>query len=169
MRPLGEFVAEHKLMTQEEFAQAHPEPALLHRREGDEELLSRLFRTTAISTKTLWNMLNMTHTPEQVVWSVTRRQAGAETDRISVGRAPGSDICLEFPQVSKAHAYFQRRGRSYGLTDVGATNGTFVNDQRLDVDVPMLLTCGATLRFGTHVFTFFTPGGFYRFLRSLTK
>ena len=169
MRPLAEYVEEHKLMTQAQFEAAYPEPALLHRKDGDAELMARLFRTTAVRSRSLWNMLGMTHTPDQVVWRVARRQDAGAPGRISVGRTRGADVHLDFPQVSKTHAYFLHSGRSYCLADAGATNGTFVNARRLDADVPMLLPCGATVGFGTHTFTFFTPGGFYRFLRSLTR
>ncbi|NTW00575.1 MAG: FHA domain-containing protein [Oscillochloris sp.] len=52
--------------------------------------------------------------------------------QITIGRA-GCDVVLENPQVSRFHAQIDRAaGGGAILRDVGSTNGTFVNGQRLN-------------------------------------
>ncbi|GAB4195181.1 MAG: FHA domain-containing protein [Roseiflexaceae bacterium] len=42
-----------------------------------------------------------------------------------------SDIVLDNPQVSRHHALIEREGTHHLLSDIGSTNGTFVNGQRI--------------------------------------
>ncbi|MCS6800392.1 MAG: FHA domain-containing protein [Chloroflexota bacterium] len=55
---------------------------------------------------------------------------------ITIGRDPSNDIPLNHPQVSRFHARLTRRGAEVLLTDLGSTNGTFVNGQ-LIATVPL--------------------------------
>ncbi|HNP73246.1 MAG TPA: FHA domain-containing protein [Kouleothrix sp.] len=50
--------------------------------------------------------------------------------QITIGRE-GSEIVLENPQVSRQHAVIERAAGRHLLRDVGSTNGTFVNGQRI--------------------------------------
>jgi pSer/pThr/pTyr-binding forkhead associated (FHA) protein len=65
---------------------------------------------------------------------------------INVGRADYNDIVFQDPSVSSAHAKIQRRDGVWVLVDVGSTNGTFVDDERISGEVP--LAPGAVIRFG---------------------
>jgi Protein of unknown function (DUF3662)/FHA domain len=48
-----------------------------------------------------------------------------------IGRSSGSDIVLDDPNVSRRHAEIRRVGDGYSLVDLGSTNGTEVNGQRV--------------------------------------
>jgi hypothetical protein len=50
---------------------------------------------------------------------------------IQIGRAPDCDLILVDPRVSRHHARLRPREGVLVLTDLGSTNGTFVNGQRV--------------------------------------
>jgi pSer/pThr/pTyr-binding forkhead associated (FHA) protein len=51
--------------------------------------------------------------------------------RILLGRDQANDIVLEDKLVSRRHAVIQKIGEEYFLEDLGSTNGTLVNGQRI--------------------------------------
>ena len=52
-------------------------------------------------------------------------------DVITLGRDITNDIVINDPEVSRHHCRFTRAPSGYTLEDLGSTNGTFVNGQRL--------------------------------------
>jgi pSer/pThr/pTyr-binding forkhead associated (FHA) protein len=65
---------------------------------------------------------------------------------VNIGRGEYNDVVIADPSVSTMHAKLQRREAIWILTDLGSTNGTFVEGERLTGEVP--LSPGITLRFG---------------------
>jgi pSer/pThr/pTyr-binding forkhead associated (FHA) protein len=65
---------------------------------------------------------------------------------VNIGRGDYNDVVISDPSVSTMHAKLQRREAIWILTDLGSTNGTFVEGERLTGEVP--LSPGTTLRFG---------------------
>jgi hypothetical protein len=55
-----------------------------------------------------------------------------ESDRLTIGRRPDSDIFLDDVTVSRDHAILVRRGGDYYLDDCGSLNGTYVNRRRIE-------------------------------------
>jgi predicted Zn finger-like uncharacterized protein len=51
--------------------------------------------------------------------------------RVIIGRGAGSDIQLPDSEVSRRHAMLEIRGDEATLADLGSTNGTFVNSERV--------------------------------------
>jgi ABC-type multidrug transport system ATPase subunit/pSer/pThr/pTyr-binding forkhead associated (FHA) protein len=50
---------------------------------------------------------------------------------IIIGRDPGVDLTISSPAVSRRHAKLTREDDGFVLEDLGSSNGTFVNDQKL--------------------------------------
>lgn len=63
----------------------------------------------------------------------------------SVGRNADQDISLADPSVSRSHAVLESDERGVTVRDLGSTNGTFVNGERIE---SRLLTAGDAIAFG---------------------
>jgi len=68
------------------------------------------------------------------------------TGPVVIGRSPGADIVLGDDFVSGRHARVAPSGDSAVVEDLGSTNGTLLNGQRLTV--PMKLRVGDTIDIG---------------------
>jgi hypothetical protein len=67
---------------------------------------------------------------------------------LTMGRAGDNGIVLRDARASRHHARIDSRRGSLVLTDVGSTNGSFVNDRRVD---SVALGAGDRIRLGTTV------------------
>lgn len=63
-----------------------------------------------------------------------------------VGRDLSNDVVINDPEISRRHARLFQQGNSFVLEDLGSTNGTFVNGQRLIG--PNILHLGDSITFG---------------------
>jgi ribosomal protein L40E len=70
-----------------------------------------------------------------------------DTDSVSAGRHPDSDIFLDDVTVSRRHAEFHRSDEGFRVSDVGSLNGTYVNRDRID---EVLLTNGDEVQVGKY-------------------
>jgi pSer/pThr/pTyr-binding forkhead associated (FHA) protein len=73
---------------------------------------------------------------------------------VNIGRGDYNDVVIADPSVSTMHAKLQRREAIWILTDLGSTNGTFVEGEPLKGELP--LSPGTTIRFGD-VLALFEP------------
>ena len=73
---------------------------------------------------------------------------------VNIGRGDYNDVVISDPSVSTMHAKLQRREAIWILTDLGSTNGTFVEGEPLKGELP--LSPGTTIRFGD-VLALFEP------------
>ncbi|HLW64044.1 MAG TPA: FHA domain-containing protein [Gemmataceae bacterium] len=62
-----------------------------------------------------------------------------------IGRSDDCDIIIDAPSVSRRHAELQVTGCSVVITDLGSTNGTYVDERRVE---KALAGTGQRLRFG---------------------
>jgi len=79
---------------------------------------------------------------------------------LTIGRAPDNQLVLNDTKASSHHAEISQAsdGQSYSITDLGSTNGTFVNEQRIDQNVARSLNAGDTVRIGDTTFTYEISG-----------
>ncbi len=75
-----------------------------------------------------------------------------ERDLVSIGRTLNNDFVIENPSVSKKHAQISHSERGHELLDLGSSNGTFVNGQR--IATATTLTDGCEVRFGRARFVY---------------
>lgn len=54
-----------------------------------------------------------------------------ESTLMTIGRGLNNDIILEDPRISRHHAQLRYRARRFWVADLGTTNGTFVNNERI--------------------------------------
>ena len=83
--------------------------------------------------------------------AVSRRMT-VGTSALTVGRVPSCDLVLEGRSVSREHCRLAVVNGQLVVTDLGSTNGTFVDGQR--IATPTALQHGAALQVGAHVLTY---------------
>jgi predicted component of type VI protein secretion system len=75
------------------------------------------------------------------------RQCALGPDQL-IGREPSAALRLDDESVSWRHASVRWTGNAWELQDLGSTNGTFVNGQRIAPGARAVLRLGFELRFG---------------------
>ena len=69
-----------------------------------------------------------------------------------VGRAPDNDLVIDCATISGRHALIEARGGVYHVADLRSTNGTFVNENRIEGET--VLRRGDILRFDNYKYAF---------------
>lgn len=70
--------------------------------------------------------------------------------------AASADYVLQNDTISRAHAEIKKRNGVYYLTDLGSTNGTFVNSKRLPKNTAIEVSNGDTVKFSNVELRFMT-------------
>lgn len=84
------------------------------------------------------------HTPESPKARTVRLSGSLE-----IGRAEGCEIRLDDTYASQHHARFSTREGAWVVEDLGSTNGTYVNDHR--IQTPVEVHAGDVVRIGKTV------------------
>jgi|GEM_PF-906707 len=71
--------------------------------------------------------------------------------RMIIGRDPTCDVHVDHPRVSWHHAQLEASGQRYTITDLGSSNGTFLNGRRVKSGA---LAVGDIISLGSYSFTF---------------
>jgi predicted component of type VI protein secretion system len=72
-----------------------------------------------------------------------------DKNEMFIGRDLGNEISINDPEISRRHARIFKQGTNFVLEDLGSTNGTLVNGQRLMG--PYVLRPGELIVFGEQV------------------
>ncbi len=79
-------------------------------------------------------------------------------NEVTVGRDIHADFVINIPEVSRRHSRFRLDAGGYAVEDLGSTNGTFVNGQR--ISGPQRLRAGDSVQLGDAVTLQFSGGDF---------
>jgi diguanylate cyclase (GGDEF)-like protein len=83
----------------------------------------------------------------------TGKRYALDAELMVVGRAPESEVFVDNPGISRRHAELRVAGDTVTLRDLGSSNGTHVNDER--VDTVRALRDGDLVRLGNVVLKFY--------------
>ena len=72
-----------------------------------------------------------------------------EGDQLTIGRDSTNGVAINDAEISRKHARMMFQGGKYVLEDLGSTNGTFVNGQRLAG--PVVLKPGDVVSLGEQI------------------
>ena len=78
-------------------------------------------------------------------------------DSLSVGRGSDNDVVLGSKQVSRNHALLSVLNDKLYVKDLNSSNGTFINDERIDANESKHLATGDTLGFASFSFQVTAP------------
>ncbi|HEX9389435.1 MAG TPA: FHA domain-containing protein [Anaerolineales bacterium] len=81
-----------------------------------------------------------------------------EGDQLTIGRDSVNEIVINDAEISRRHARLTFQGGKYVLEDLGSTNGTFVNGQRLAG--PRVLKAGEVVSLGEQIVMVFEATNF---------
>ena len=90
----------------------------------------------------------------------TGREHPLTGDTVTIGRAVENDIVITSKRVSREHAHVRREGWRVILEDLGSTNGTLLNDER--VLTPVELHDDDRITIGDVTLVFHDPDITYR-------
>ncbi len=79
-------------------------------------------------------------------------------DEITIGRDVANRVVVNDPEVSRKHARLTAQGGGYVIEDLGSTNGTFLDGQRLMG--PHMLRAGETIMLGEKISLSFEATGY---------
>jgi len=89
----------------------------------------------------------------------TGREHTLANETTTIGRTIENDVVITSRRVSRVHAHVQRQGQRVILADLGSTNGTFLNDER--VLAPVELRDGDSISVGGVALTYHDPESTY--------
>jgi hypothetical protein len=72
----------------------------------------------------------------------------SQTKVITIGRQEGVDLSFQHSSISRRHAEISYANGQYVLRDLASTNGTFLNDKRVEPGSVHRLNANDSLRFG---------------------
>ena len=74
-------------------------------------------------------------------------------DLVKIGRKADNSIQLKDYQVSRYHTEIQRTTEGLQVVDLGSTNGTYLNGERLTPQLARPLMAGDQIKIGSSLFT----------------
>ncbi len=97
---------------------------------------------------------------------VAKRPGNPFPNMVSIGRATSNDIVIALETISKLHGYFLRENDAWYYTDYQSTNGTVINDKRVEKGEKRLVQDGDRMELGLDIgAVFLLPRSLYERVR----
>ena len=113
------------------------------------------FQVKQTSSQPIPNNLKKTHS-DASGWQLVAPNLVIQlemTKNLRLGRVEGNDIVLPDSSVSSKHALLEVKTEGIYLTDLGSTNGTTINNHRIQTNTKIMLHPGDQVAFGASVFS----------------
>jgi hypothetical protein len=170
---LQDYKKYQKQLTRDDFSKRYNFPFLVFNKErGSEEMDAPNFNTKRVQPDQLENLMKkaLMKTVSSKVFRVIKKGTAAFQGNVNIGRTSNCDVAINNPAISKLHAFLARdlKSGSYYINDANSTNGTYVNDIKLDPNEKKILYDGDVISFGRQVtFSFYTPQGCFDLLEQI--
>jgi hypothetical protein len=107
---------------------------------------------------------------EAHVWPILKREGANPQLEILVGRSRDNDVWINDAEVSKHHARLFLTKGEWSLVDTGSTNGTFINEKRIENNKPVVVRTYDSVRLGRAAkMQFLDPESFFDYLSVLRR
>ena len=105
------------------------------------------------------------------VYAIKRRDGSTSApEEIRLGRSHENDVWVNDAEVSKFHAILRPGKKGLEITDKGSTNGTFLNDKRIETGKATTLANYDSVRLGrAQKMQFLDAEGFYDYIAVLRR
>src|SRR4051812_34411447 len=77
---------------------------------------------------------------------------------MTIGRDPSADITIPDQGISRKHAKIVKSGKNIQLVDLGSSNGTYVNDKKMEPGAAINLSKEDMIRIGKSILKFLPAG-----------
>lgn len=74
--------------------------------------------------------------------------------RYLIGRYPKCDLILKSPEISRVHAIILKFKDNYCFTDLASTNGSSINQQKVELNQEYILNRGDNIQIGNFILLF---------------
>jgi hypothetical protein len=101
------------------------------------------------------------------VWFLTKKRENRHQSRIIIGRTSDSDVTIPELSISVEHAALQATPFGLAVQDLGSTNGTFVDGERVMKGVTVSLYSGMMLALARFEFEYLRHKDFLERLKQL--
>ncbi len=162
---LAEFEAEFRRLGFQSFVQAYPWPVFIVSGIGG-VLQGNTSRSGTMIAANL-DLIQATALAGRVFPVVKGKNS--TPGPLTIGRTSDNDLAIPEYTISTRHCILAFVNGQYRLTDLGATNGTMVNNVALTPRKPCPLCGGDTLRMGRFTLLFHLARGFGEYLRERTQ
>jgi pSer/pThr/pTyr-binding forkhead associated (FHA) protein len=157
LEPIQQWKSEAQGQDKQSFVLANPSPAFVV--EPFSESVEASFGTVA------GFLTRGPATEERVAFLRKRPGANRFEAMITIGRATNNDVVINYPKISKFHAYVVGSGESQAIVDAKSKQGTTVCGRRLDPQTEQAgLEPGDEVRLADLVLVYHSSESLYEYL-----